>query len=65
MFRYDVDDEPLRYAPRTLIAIITMKGATPRSEKKEEKVGTMIIGLYLCKCKKKIYSQLKPYRDAK
>ena len=48
-FRSADNDEPLRYAARTLIAIRTMGYALER-EKLKEKVGTIIIGLYLCKC---------------
>ena len=48
-FRYADADEPPRFAPRTLTAIITMKGATPRNERnRRKKVGTIIIGLYFC-----------------
>ena len=36
-FRYDDGDEPLRYAPRTLIVVITMKGATPKNERNRRK----------------------------
>jgi len=49
-FRSDDNDEPLRYAPRTLIVIRTMKGLRYRTKKEKEKVGTIIIGLYFCKC---------------
>ena len=51
-FRFDGDDEPLRYAPRTLIVVKAMKrGFAERHKKLEEKVGTIVIGLYFCSAK--------------
>ena len=49
-FRSNDNDEPLRYAPRTLLVIRTMKGLRDKTLKKTEKVGTIIAGLYFCKC---------------
>ena len=66
MFRFANDDEPLRYASRTLTVIKTMKGLRHKTSKTEEKswYDTNWF-VFLQVLTNKIHSQLKPYRDAK
>ena len=54
MFRFANDDEPLRYAPLRFENPHRHqndeRGCAMRRQKLKEKVGTIIIGLYFCKC---------------